>query len=97
MTPQLQRYYRLGASKGVLISNVVENGPADQAGLTQGDIVTQINGASVNDPYDVERILAKLKPTDVIHLTVIRQNGKATIQIKLQELPKLDNLPQGIF
>ncbi|MFL5812399.1 MAG: S1C family serine protease, partial [Bdellovibrionia bacterium] len=97
MTPQLQQYYQLGAAKGVLIYNLVDSGPADQAGMRQGDIVQSIQGAEISEPYDIERALAKLKPKETASVRVQRGRSHKDINIKLEELPRLENLPQGIM
>lgn len=97
MTPQLQQYYQMGTSKGVFIYNLVENGPADLAGIRQGDIVQTIQGTEITEPYDIERSLAKLKPKDTATIRVQRGRSHKDFQIKLEELPKLENLPQGIM
>jgi serine protease Do len=97
MTPQLQQYYQLGTSKGVLIYNLVQDGPADQAGIHQGDVIQAIQGAEIAEPYDIERALAKLKPKDTATIRVQRGRSHKDIQMKLQELPRLENLPQGII
>lgn len=97
MTPQLQQYYRLGGSKGVLIYNLAENGPAEIAGLEQGDIITDLNGLDVNEPNDIERQLSKLKPTDSVKIRYLHGHSKRELELKLEELPKLDHLPAGII
>lgn len=97
MTPQLQLYYELASSKGVLIHNIVESGPADVAGLQQGDILVSIDGNTTLDPYDVERLLAKKKPNESVLIKVYRGKKQKEVRVKLEELPRLDNLPQGII
>jgi serine protease Do len=97
MTPQLRQYYQLGVSKGVLIYNMVESGPADRAGIRQGDIIQSIQGAEIAEPYDIERALAKLKPNETATVRIQRGRSQKEIKIKLEELPRLENLPQGII
>ena len=97
MNRQIAQYYRLPADKGVLVYNIVEGGPADSAGFRQGDIIDTVDGAAVSEPYDVERILAKHKPTDSAQIRILRGRKKLDISVKLEELPKLDQLPQGII
>jgi serine protease Do len=97
MTPQLEQYYGLPTSKGVLIYNIVESAPADRAGLQQGDILISIEGTSTFEPNDVERALAKFKPKDNVTLKVIRGRKSRDFNIRLDELPRLEHLPRGII
>ncbi len=98
VTPQLITYYGLPRAKGVLIYNIVEGGPAESVGIRQGDILFEVDDTPVEDLYEVERVLAKHKPTDRIVLKIQRARKPITLTLKLEELPpKLDKLPQGII
>jgi serine protease Do len=97
MTSQLEQYYQLSIGKGVLIYNIVENGPADQAGLQQGDILISIDGIPMTEPNDLERSLAKHKPREAVGVKFYRGRKTREIQVKLEELPRLDDLPKGIM
>jgi serine protease Do len=97
MTPQIQAYLNSSVSEGVLVSNLVEDGPADTAGMKQGDIILDVDGVPIKEPYDLERILAKHTPVDSIRLKIQRGRRDMDIQIKMSELPRLDKLPQGII
>jgi serine protease Do len=97
MTPQIQNYFRLGIGEGVLVSNIVDEGPADTSGIKQGDVIVNVDDTPVKEPYDIERILAKHKPKDVISLKIKRGRRDVDISVKMSELPNLDKLPQGII
>jgi len=97
MSPQIAAYYHLGTNKGVLVYNLVDRAPADRAGLKRGDIIIGVDGGAVVEPYDVERALAKHKPTDETQLKIMRGRKTLTLPVQLKELPKLDQLPQGII
>jgi len=97
MTPQLELYYDLTVAKGVLVYNTVESAPADNAGLQQGDILVSIDGIATDEPNDVEKVLAKHKPTDTVTLKFYRGKKIRELQIKLEELPRLEHLPKGII
>jgi serine protease Do len=97
MTPQLEQYYELATSKGVLVYNIVQNAPADQSGLQQGDILVSVGDQVTLEPNDVERALAKFKPKDKVTIKVYRGKKMKEFQIKLEELPRLKHLPRGII
>jgi serine protease Do len=97
MTSQIQAYFHLDTDEGVIVSNLVEDGPADIAGVKTGDVIINIDGASVKEPYDIDRILSKHRPKDEITLKIQRGRRQVDIPIKMSELPRLDKLPQGII
>lgn len=97
MTQPIQRYYNLPSSQGVLVTELVQDGPCDQAGLQSGDIIVEVNSAKTSEPNDIEKSLAKRKPTDTATLKILRGKKTLEIPVKLQELPRLENLPQGII
>ncbi len=61
--------------KGVLVAQVQPGGPADKAGLTQGDIIIAFNGTAVNDPNSFRNQVASTPPGTAVALTILR-NGK---------------------
>jgi len=75
-------------SSGALVYSVVPGGPAAQAGLVAGDVITAIDGTSVPDSSTLIEIVAAHKPGDVVALSVQQQAGtKATISLTLGQAP----------
>ena len=74
--------------RGVLITDVFKNGPADQAGLAVGDIITQINQTPIRDTRDVLDIIAQGKPGDKIRILGIRQRQSFMTQAILDQRPQ---------
>jgi serine protease Do len=97
VSTQLEQYYDLATSQGVMIYNLVEGAPAEKSGLRQGDILVQMDGISIQEPNDIERTLAKHKPNDKVRVKIYRGNKTRELSIKLDELPRLANLPRGII
>lgn len=97
MNPQLSRYYQLHVDEGVLIYNIVANGPADDSGFKRGDIITQVDGVAAKEAQEVERVLARHRPSDTITVKVARGRKFLTFTVKLEEMPRIDNLPPGII
>lgn len=98
MTRQMRYYYDLPVERGVLIYNLVSRGPADRGGIAQGDIIVELNGKAVNDPQDLEKELARLKPDASVSLKIRRFEKTLTLKLRLSELPaRIDHLPKGII
>ncbi|MBL7183459.1 MAG: trypsin-like peptidase domain-containing protein [Anaerolineae bacterium] len=92
----------LPVDEGVLVQSVVEDGPADKAGLrggdrqvrfegvaltTGGDIIVAIGGVSVQDMDDLIVYLADKSVGQRVTLTVLRDGRRQRIQVTLGERP----------
>lgn len=71
--------------KGAKITNVVDDSPAKKAGLQKGDIITKIDGTSVQDPASLSSIINDKKPDDEIQVTYLRDKKEKKVTIKLGE------------
>ncbi|WP_395090411.1 S1C family serine protease [Armatimonas sp.] len=82
---QLARTYQLPVSRGVLIAGLDPAGPAAQAGLKPGDILTQLNGTPLNTELDFQRLLRNKKPGETLSFTVKREGSSRTVKARLAE------------
>ncbi|KXG77477.1 serine protease HtrA [Thermotalea metallivorans] len=73
----------LGAKEGVLVYQVVPNGPASKAGMQAGDVITAINGEKVPSMTRLARILYKYRPGDKIKIEVVRNGQLVTLETTL--------------
>jgi S1-C subfamily serine protease len=62
---------------GALIEGVTDNSPAARAGLTQGDVITAVNGSRVKSPTTLTSTLVTKKPGDTITITFTDQSGES--------------------
>ncbi len=97
ITPQLANYYRLPTDRGVIVYNLVQDAPALEAGMRQGDIIIGVGTQEVSEPGDLERALAKQKPGESMILKVRRGKRTIDIRLNLEEFPRLDRIPEGII
>ena len=72
---------------GVGIAAVVRNGPAGRAGLRVGDIVTAVNGQSVEDSRALLRAVAAIAPGQTARLTVQRQGRPIEVTVTVGRRP----------
>jgi serine protease Do len=73
----------LEATKGVMISSVLEDTPARQAGLEKGDIVLSVDGQEVETPRDLTRMIASESPGQSVTLNVLRKGQAQDLSVKL--------------
>jgi len=76
-------------SGGLRVVDVVPGGPAETAGLRQGDLVLAIEGQSIEtgDPSTVQPLLEKARPGKLLRLRVRRDRETKTVQVRAGELP----------
>ncbi len=70
-----------GIPAGVVITEVVENGPADQAGVKKGDILTELDGRSISSMAQLQDVLQYYAAGETVDLVVQRSdNGEYQAQ-----------------
>jgi serine protease Do len=83
LTGQLAEYF--GAKEGVLVSSVDENSPAAKAGLKAGDVITSVNGRSVNDTRDITQEIRAAEEGKDLELGVVRDRKSIMLKAQLPE------------
>ena len=76
------------STNGVLITKVIENGPAAKAGMQANDVVVAVNGKSVNSAGAFIGELAAKKIGETVELSIIRNSQTLKIRVPLEEVPK---------
>jgi serine protease DegS len=74
VTPEIQAAFGLRDDAGIMISGVLENGPADQAGLRPGDVITHIDERPLRDVQDLLQIVSDTGPDREIRISGWRGN-----------------------
>jgi len=85
INPDIAAQYNLPAQWGVYVTKVADNSPASRAGLQQGDIITKIGDAALDETHSYVNTLFTFKPGDQITLEVVRGNETMQIQVSLGE------------
>ena len=67
---------------GALIVSVESGSPAEKAGLQQGDVVTKVDGTTIDDATTLSARIRQSTPGTVMHLTVER-NAPTTLTVTL--------------
>jgi S1-C subfamily serine protease len=80
---------------GVVIRDVVPNGPAAAAGLRPGDVIIRVGETPIEDRADLEYALStQYKPGDTVPVTVIRDGREQTVQVRLGDRPTAQPQPK---
>ena len=80
----------LESAAGVLINNIVEDGPAIDSDLQVEDVVVALDGRDVKDMDGLRNRIADIAPGTEVELKVVRDGEPQTIVIELGELPDGD-------
>jgi len=90
LTPVARKALDLKTTDGVLVCDVFENEPADNAGIKRGDVIVEINGQQIVTGNDLRNRVALFRPDSSIPVTFLRE-GK-TCQAILKVLERNNNL-----
>ena len=81
LTPELAETFKVPSKNGVIITGVLQNGPAAQAGVRPGDVVTAVAGQPVKNVTELLSAVAALKPGVAAKLSVQRREGSQELNI----------------
>jgi len=88
LTQDLARAFGLERSSGVLISDVFQDGPADRAGVRQGDLVLAVNGRPVSSSAQYRSRTERFLPGMDATLTVYRDGAEHEILVPIERVPE---------
>lgn len=83
----ISKYFKLETTKGVIITRIEKNSPADKAGLESGDIITQIDDYKINNEQTLVGVLQEYRTNQTITLGLIRNNKEIKKNMKLDRRP----------
>jgi serine protease Do len=87
ITPELAAQFQLEKDYGTLISDVVKESPAEEAGLLRGDVIFEFGGKKVDEPYMLRNIVASSFPGGTVGLKVIRDGEIVELSVTIGTLP----------
>jgi S1-C subfamily serine protease len=83
--PVLAAQNGLSIDHGVLITNVTPNGPAAQAGLRTGDVITRIADKEIQNTASLNDMLLNRKSGETVSVQIYRGDQQLTVNVKLGE------------
>jgi serine protease Do len=82
--------FGLTKASGALVNSVEKGGPADKAGIEQGDIIVKVDARTVNSSAELPRIITAIKPGTRIVLQVWHKGASKDIAVTVAELKEDD-------
>ena len=88
LTPEFAQAFKVPISAGVLISGVLANAPAANAGLKPGDVLTKVGAQSVLSPAQLLAAVSALKPLTATTVSVQRGTQQLEFALTVAQRPK---------
>ena len=84
---EIAEAFDIDTRNGALITDVVEDSPAEDAGIQEGDVIVSFNGKPIANPANLKNVVSLTPPESKNKVELVR-NGKTKIMdVVLKELP----------
>lgn len=87
ITPELAQALKLQDRHGALVSDVVPNSPADQAGIQRGDVMVNFNDKAVENSHDLAAMVAATPVGRTVPVSIRRQGKQQTLSLTVGKFP----------
>ena len=88
INPELAETFNVKVKSGVIITGVLQNGPAAQAGIQPGDVIVAVNGKAISTVAELLGAVAGLKPGIAAPVSVLRKDGKTELAVTPSKRPR---------
>jgi serine protease Do len=88
LTDDLAKYFGLPDKNGVLVAKVLENGPAQKAGMKESDVIKQFDNKPVNNVKELLSAVAKAEVGRKIKIAVVRDKKELTLEVQIGARPE---------
>jgi serine protease Do/serine protease DegQ len=85
LTPELASAFNIERQQGAVVTQVTGGSPADKAGLQAGDVITELNGRSVQNAADVRNRIGLLRIGQQVEMKIVREGKGRTIRARVEE------------
>lgn len=86
ISPKIVKKKDLRSDEGAYVNDVVENSPADSAGVKEGDVIVEFNGRKIDDADDLLKAVRKATAGSNTTIVVTRNNEKKSLDITVGTL-----------
>jgi serine protease Do len=86
VTPENAKFFDSKDNRGAIVTQVEPNSPAAKAGLKVGDLITGIDGRSVNDAGSLQVVVGQTRPGTTVKLQVMRDGRSLDLPVRLENM-----------
>ena len=90
VTPEIAEQFNLPEAKGVLVGDVIEDSPAEEAGIKRGDIVAKVNDEEVNSPEELQDKIRDIDIGKKVNIEIMRDGKVINFIVKIGEMPTVE-------
>src|SRR5690606_36302327 len=86
VTDELAEGLRLDRARGALVAAVTDGGPAQEAGIQQGDVIIEFNGREVQEMRRLPAMVAETPVGSTVDVTIWRRNAEKKVRVTIGQL-----------
>ena len=87
-TSELAEALGMEIPKGALVSQIIEDSPAEKSGLKEEDVILFFDGEEIFYSSDLPLTVGSIRPESKVNAMILRDGKKKTVQVTVGELPK---------
>jgi len=80
LTPALAKSLSLKSPRGALVADVVKGGPAEKAGIRKGDVIVNLDGATIENANELRNRIAGTRVGKKVDVVLLRKGARVTVQ-----------------
>src|SRR5262249_33272313 len=84
VTPEQAKFFNVNKAVGAVVTQVESGSPAEKAGLKVGDVITEVNGKTVNDAGELQVAVGMKQPGTTLQLKVMRDGSAKDLGVTLE-------------
>jgi hypothetical protein len=85
LTPELRRHFGVPDDRGVMVSKVIDDTPAQAAGIEVGDVLVTADGAPIDTAGDVSKVLAGKDAGANVQIDLWRDGARTALEVGFEE------------
>ncbi len=88
ISDELGDYFDVDEGEGVLVLEVMEDSPAEDAGLKPGDVILKVDDDKISDREDLIETVREHDPGERVEITYKRKRRTRTVEVELDKAPR---------